>query len=92
MFQNVLLCSLHVDLYQAAAFKPKLGFAFAFCSIVFHILDKIGIRVMDLESEIQEFNTHWGSILSLNFLVFYVVKLLMPILSLLPMLCVCEKL
>ena len=40
--------------------------------------------MLNLESEIQWFNTHWGNILLLEFFVFDVVKPLMPILTLLP--------
>ena len=42
-------------------------------------------RVLDFQSEIQGFNTHWGNILLLDFFVFiHVVKPLMPILAILP--------
>ena len=40
--------------------------------------------MLDLESEVQWFNTHWGNILLLEFFCFYIVKPLMPILALLP--------
>ena len=49
-------------------------------------------RVLDLESEVNQrtgFNPHWGK---KKMTEFHVVKPLMPILVLLPMLCVCEKL
>ena len=44
--------------------------------------------MLDLESEVNQrpgFNPHW------IFFCFHVVKPLMPILALLPILCVCEK-
>ena len=40
--------------------------------------------VLDLESEVQGFNTHRSNILLLDFFCFHVVKPLMPILALLP--------
>ena len=39
--------------------------------------------MLDLESEVQWFNTHWGNILLLEFF-FHIIKPLMPILALLP--------
>ena len=40
--------------------------------------------MLDLRSEVQWFNTHWGNILLLEFFCFHIVKPLMPILALLP--------
>ena len=40
--------------------------------------------MLDLGSEVQWFNTHWGNILLLEFFCFHIVKPLMPILPLLP--------
>ena len=40
--------------------------------------------MLDLESEVQWFNTYWGNILLLEFFCFHIVKPLMPILALLP--------
>ena len=39
--------------------------------------------MLDLESEIQWFNTQWGNILLVDIFCFYIVKPLMPILALL---------
>ena len=49
-------------------------------------------RVSDLESEVLGSILSGGNILSLEFLLFRIVKPIMAILALLPMLCVCEKL
>ena len=40
--------------------------------------------MLDLGSEVQWFNTHWGNILLLEFFCFQIVKPLIPILALLP--------
>ena len=37
------------------------------------------------------FNSHWGQHFDTRFFCFHIVKPLMPILSLLPMLCVCKN-
>ena len=39
--------------------------------------------MLDLESEIQWFNTQWGNILLVDIFCFHIVKPLMPILALL---------
>ena len=36
--------------------------------------------MLDLESEVQWFNTHWGNILLLEFSCFHIVKPLVPLL------------
>ena len=51
-------------------------------------------RVLDLESEIMRglgFIPAGGNILSIGFFCFHIAKPLMPILALMPLLCVCEK-
>ena len=40
--------------------------------------------MLDLGSEVQWFNTHWGNILLLEIFCFHIVKPLMSILALLP--------
>ena len=40
--------------------------------------------MLDLEAEVQWFNTYWGNILLLEFFCFHIVKPLMPKLALLP--------
>ena len=50
------------------------------------------LRLLDLESEASGSVLTGGNFLSLDLFCFHIVKLLMPILSLLPMLCVCENL
>ena len=40
--------------------------------------------MLDLESEVQWFNTHWGNIMFLEIFCFHIVTPLMPILALLP--------
>ena len=60
---------------QEQKFKDLLG---STCQV------SVERSMLDLESEVQWFNTHWGNILLLEFFCFHIVKPLMQILALLP--------